>query len=256
MAQTLSAQTSYDTTNVYYRIPYSSTTSWIRAYLDTDRNAATGYRVGTVGATYLIENGSLYRYTGTGTNWAWSYVKAVGFAKSNGIATITAARADLGSTAGLDLIANTDPPSLTSAKITQTFAASAPSATSDATNVYYKIPFSGTPTWVRVFLDTDRNAGTGFSFGSIGASHLVENGNLYRYTGTGGSNWAWTFVKTVGYTLGTTSADIRIARADLGSPAGINLVTNTELPVQNSSVISQTLSSTAPAPAPAPAPTC
>ena len=52
-------------------------------YLDTDRNAKTGYRGSslTVGAEYMFEGSSvgtaqLYKYTGSGTNWSWKAVSA------------------------------------------------------------------------------------------------------------------------------------------------------------------------------------
>jgi Spherulation-specific family 4 len=51
-------------------------------YLDTDRNAKTGYRGAglSIGAEYMFEGSSLttqlYRYTGYGTNWSWKAVSA------------------------------------------------------------------------------------------------------------------------------------------------------------------------------------
>jgi hypothetical protein len=243
-AQTAAPQVSSDATNLYYKIPYSGTPSWVRVYLDTDSNAATGYRFGSIGASYLIENGKLFRYTGSGgTNWSWALVKSVSYSLGSGSASLTVARSDLGSPTGINLITQTDPPTQTSATITQTLSAAAPQATSDATNVYYKIPYSGTPSWVRVYLDTDRNAATGYSVAGIGAAYLVENGTLYRYTGSGGSNWGWSAVKQVGYSVGNGVANVTIARSDLGSPSGINLITQTDPPTQTSATIAQTLAS-------------
>lgn len=44
-------------------------------YLDTDENPATGYRQDGLGAEYLIEGTTLWRYTGTGgDNWNWTEV--------------------------------------------------------------------------------------------------------------------------------------------------------------------------------------
>ena len=50
-------------------------------YMDTDVNPATGF-VGfsselSSGTDYLIEGASLYRYTGSGTDWMWSYLGEV-----------------------------------------------------------------------------------------------------------------------------------------------------------------------------------
>jgi hypothetical protein len=256
LAQTLSTTPSYDATNVYYRVPVTSTTKWVRAFIDTDRSATTGYRSNSIGANYLIENDNLYRYSGSGPNWVWSYVKKVSYTVSGGVATQSMTRADLGAPTSLDLFTNRESTSKvveTSAKMTQTFGIAAPVATSDATNVYYKIPLSGTPTWVRLFLDADANAATGFRIGTIGAAYLVENDNLYRYSGTG-TNWAWTYVKKVTFSKGSSVANVTVARADLGSPTKINLLSNTEPPNQTSATVSQTLT-VAPTPTPVPEPT-
>jgi len=51
-------------------------------FLDTDRNAKTGYRGSglSIGAEYMFEGSStaaqLYKYTGSGTNWSWKAVSA------------------------------------------------------------------------------------------------------------------------------------------------------------------------------------
>lgn len=115
-------------------------------------------------------------------------------------------------------------------------------ASSDGTNAYFKIPYSTTPTWVRVFIDTDRVASSGYPFHGVGAGYLIENGRLYRYTGTNGS-WAWSFVKTVPYTSANGMASVSVARADIGSPAAINLVTQTDAPVLISRVIELSMTS-------------
>ncbi|MDB5758709.1 MAG: hypothetical protein JWM30_1998 [Burkholderia sp.] len=127
----------------------------------------------------------------------------------------------------------------------------APTVSNDATNVYYSIPYTGTPTWVRVYLDTDQNASTGFSYGSygIGAEYLVESGRLYRYSGSNGA-WGWTFVKDVPFALSSGTAKVSVARADLKSPSALNLLTQTTPPDQFSGKITQVLSATTTAPAP------
>jgi len=40
--------------------------------IDTDQNAGTGYKQGSIGADYIIEGKHLQRYTGDGSNWSWS----------------------------------------------------------------------------------------------------------------------------------------------------------------------------------------
>ena len=102
-----------------------------------------------------------------------------------------------------------------------------------ATTVTFKIPFSGaTPAWVRVFIDSDRVATSGFKTSSIGANFMVENGNLYRYSGSNGA-WGWTFVKLVSNTSANSLATVVVNRADIGASAtsaAINVVTQTDAP--------------------------
>ena len=98
--------------------------------------------------------------------------------------------------------------------------------TSDATNAYFKIAYSGTPTWVRVFVDSDKNATSGYPAYAIGSNYMIENGRLYRYSGSNGA-WGWTFVKTLTYTSGNGLASLTVARSDIGSPTAINVVTQT-----------------------------
>ncbi len=51
-----------------------SYTSWgWQAFLDTDNNPATGFRINpSFGADYLLEANELQRYTGSGNNWSWN----------------------------------------------------------------------------------------------------------------------------------------------------------------------------------------
>ncbi|HHJ39639.1 MAG TPA: hypothetical protein ENJ86_09295 [Methylothermaceae bacterium] len=50
-------------------------------YLDTDADEATGY--GSLGAEYLVEGNSLWRYTGDGGSWRWQYLGAMAKAVNN-----------------------------------------------------------------------------------------------------------------------------------------------------------------------------
>jgi chitodextrinase len=98
---------------------------------------------------------------------------------------------------------------------------------SDATKLYYTINFTGAPSRIQLFLDTDRDASTGYPINGIGASHLVEIGagyrNLYSYSGSGGA-WAWTLLRKVTYTKATKAVTVTIAKTDVGSPNGIDLI--------------------------------
>ena len=56
--------------------PINTATWWPWAvYLDTDTNTGTGFKINNaMGADYLFDGWSIYRYTGTGSNWSWAYV--------------------------------------------------------------------------------------------------------------------------------------------------------------------------------------
>ena len=112
------------------------------------------------------------------------------------------------------------------------------SISSTSTTVTFKVTFQGTPSFVRVYVDSDEQATTGYPIGTIGADYLIENGFFYRYAGTGGS-WAWTMVKTVQFSRYNGVATWRVARSDLGSPSAIQAVGNYDS--VSSSVVSYAL---------------
>src|ERR1700756_2091997 len=91
-------------TTLTFKLTYQGTPSFIHVYVDSDRTATTGYPVGGIGADYLIENGFLYRYAGSGGSWAWSLIKTVSLSKSNGVATWTIAPSDLGSPSSINAV--------------------------------------------------------------------------------------------------------------------------------------------------------
>ncbi|RZU10996.1 uncharacterized protein DUF4874 [Kribbella rubisoli] len=109
-------------TTVTYRFSYTGTPQFLRAYVDTDRSASTGFAQAGTGADYLLENGSLYQHTGTG--WSWTLIRTVTFSSSGGVAQWTVNRSDLGETAtpnDADLIFQVEAPLETSTKYTHVY---------------------------------------------------------------------------------------------------------------------------------------
>ncbi|GAA0581795.1 DUF4832 domain-containing protein [Kribbella sandramycini] len=109
------------------------------------------------------------------------------------------------------------------------------SASNTATTVTYQFSFTGAPAFQRVYVDTDRNTGTGYAQGTVGADYLLENGNLYRSTGAG---WGWTPVRAVTFSATGGVARWTVDRADLGestSPNDADLVFQVEAPLESSS---------------------
>ncbi|HEY5801998.1 MAG TPA: hypothetical protein VIT92_17375, partial [Burkholderiaceae bacterium] len=240
-------QAGSDATNVSYQLAYSGSPSYTRLYLDTDRKTASGYASGGVGADFMLENGNLYRYTGAGgTAWGWALVKAVTYTKSTSSVRWAFARADLGPTSAIDLVGQIEAPVETTAKVTQTLSTASatpalPVVSSTATTSTYVLTHASSVSTVRLFLDTDKNAATGYSNGGLGANYLIENGSLYRYAGTGGTAWGWTLVRAGSLTRTATGSTTTIARGDIGATTALNFITQTEAPVVNSPLMSQTL---------------
>jgi hypothetical protein len=49
-------------------------------FIDSDNSAATGWATASsppIGADYMIENNTLYRYAGSGTDWTWTMVDTI-----------------------------------------------------------------------------------------------------------------------------------------------------------------------------------
>ena len=77
-----------------------STTAWWswQVYIDTDDSESTGFKgIGSVGAEYLLQGGSLYKYTGSGTDWSWQYVSGITSKVNGAIAEFKIPRDALGS---------------------------------------------------------------------------------------------------------------------------------------------------------------
>jgi hypothetical protein len=120
-------QATNDATNVYYQFTYSGVYNFYRVYIDTDQNATTGFATNGIGANFLLENNTLYRYTGTGSNWSWASVKSVTYANASNVARWTVARSDIGEGAtpnSADLIFQVEAPLLSSAKVTHVYSGS------------------------------------------------------------------------------------------------------------------------------------
>lgn len=111
----------------------------------------------------------------------------------------------------------------------------APTAWGDATDVHFTVSYTGTPTWTRVYIDRDRSVASGYVSYGVGADYLIENGRLYKYSGTNGA-WAWTPVKTIVETPTTGKTSLTVARTDLGSPTAISFVAQTDAPLNVSAV--------------------
>ncbi|MHB2155822.1 T9SS type A sorting domain-containing protein [Calditrichota bacterium GD2] len=94
-----------DVAGAYYAT--ANTGDGYHIYIDTDKNAATGLNYGwwSMGADYLVEQVSggapnLYQYTGTGSDWSWSFVATLSEAHSGASSEMAIPFSDLGVTTG------------------------------------------------------------------------------------------------------------------------------------------------------------
>ncbi len=115
-------------------------------------------------------------------------------------------------------------------------------ATSDSVNLYFsylvagEIDFGGY--FYHIFIDTDMNTSTGYRGPdgdySVGADYMVENGGLWHYSGSGGSNWSWESAGSIQYAISGGRIELAIPfsimgispGAHIGSIFNINLATS------------------------------
>lgn len=78
-ADWLEAWMAHDANNLYLAytndgpINYDTWWPW-QTYMDTDNNPETGFKIGNIGADFIIEGADIANYTGNGTNWSWNWI--------------------------------------------------------------------------------------------------------------------------------------------------------------------------------------
>jgi hypothetical protein len=196
------------------------TSKYRRVYIDTDRDGTTGKPVGSMGADYLVENGWYYVWS----NGAWSQLGSITSSPNTASSTgWSINRRNVGSVTGpvrvkLEIEEGTVNPARRrdSAIIELAGDSLAPlpyTATNDSTKIYYSLTLSGTYSYRHVFIDTDQNSSTGYSYGGIGADYMIENGSLYHNAGGG---WNWTFVGSANKSCTGTTCGWNILRSTVG----------------------------------------
>jgi hypothetical protein len=115
-------------------------------------------------------------------------------------------------------------------------------ARSDAANIYFSFDSTSTNTFSRVLLDTDRSITTGYANSGIGADYLIENGLVYKYSGTN-NTWTWTRVAYSGFVTISPTTRWSIPRSAIGVSTAINYVASVNQ-TRFSGIYSHTLSTT------------
>ncbi|AZN39570.1 right-handed parallel beta-helix repeat-containing protein [Paenibacillus albus] len=251
-------------------------------FINSDNRSETGYQVknsSTAGSDYLIENGVLYRYSGTGTNWAWSKITAYS-GTPNYLAKLTVIEAripltDLGLVSGntirVTFIRNDNNSDQISTLLSISTATATPTPTPEPAPTPTPAPAptisisidgnaddwngiskAGTGTLMaktlklynkdsslyllvqgeqltakgQFYISADNRSDTGYQVKNssvAGADYLIENGTLYRYSGTG-LDWTWSkvtdYIGTSNYVATETVIEARIQLSDLGIVTG------------------------------------
>jgi hypothetical protein len=228
-----------------------------RAWIDSDDNPSTGYAFWSVGADYLIENGHLYQFTGASpTTWSWSLKSdvlegAASAAHGLGTAQITASIIPdiIGYTDGaqvpvlmqhyqaspaadLDLLPRSSGgPWKVSSNLETQGGASESLVFGDAAFSSSKITFTvrsngGNINSYRVFIDRDNSSATGYrhtaqGITAVGADYMIEDGDLYQFSGATQTSWGWTLVTDQitdsGY--GTSQITVEVPKAQINYTA-------------------------------------
>lgn len=232
-----------------------------QVFIDADNNPATGFLhsdegITNVGADYMIDNADLYSFAGgTQTTWSWSSVASVTPTGLNSnTVSVTIARSQIGHSSATPigvLAVNADSswneldflPRAPAAEwevkpgfFTQSGSASTDLISGDA--VLSQSAVSNTLTFrmtsnganidkYRVWIDSDNNTATGYSFWSLGADYLIENGYVNRFAGATQSTFQWTFlgeiqggVSSPAHGIGTTQITAAINPDSIGYTAG------------------------------------
>lgn len=95
-------------------------------------------------------------------------------------------------------------------------------ATWDAAKLYIMVKGTGMNVTSDFYIDSDSDAATGFRSGNwsnYGADYLIENSQLYQYTGTG-NNWSWKNIgtATVIKNDGMIEVSVGLAQLSLSEP--------------------------------------
>lgn len=215
-----------------YGFVFDVPADYVRVYIDRDRLSGTGFGLDGMGADLLIENQSLYQYTGDGSSWSWVPIGDTITLTMTDLGGLTLtewnlAQADLGTGTRHTRLRFEVQNSLgfvTSPIYEHVYTTSDPAsafheyyAENDRDRIYYHIAAHAPVTYRHVFIDSDDNPATGYRFGGVGADYLIENGSLYRHVGPG---WAWAFQAGANLSVTGDRHDWSILRTDVGASGG------------------------------------
>lgn len=232
-----------DADNIIVTLEASVITASYQVFINMDNEVNTGFTDGTwndMGADYLIESGSIYKYNGIAGGWGWTFVGATtgsDMAISGGTqrtieisrTLITAPSVESGDQifVGYKSIDGSVSNYLPDTPLMQAhFIASDPrlislNITNDIDNLYVTIKGTSIDAAWDLLIDSDDNGSTGYNqsiFGtSSGADFLMQQWTgFFTYSGTGGG-WGWTQDGAAAITTSTNEIIIEIPLSKLGT---------------------------------------
>lgn len=73
-----------------------------------------------------------------------------------------------------------------------------------------------------LYLDTDANPATGFSYSGLGADIYLQDDQILSYTGTG-ADWSWTSIGSIDFAVSDDTAELAVDLSALGDPTTIRM---------------------------------
>jgi uncharacterized protein YjdB len=254
---TLSLKVYDDATYIYFGVSGSGLGPNYQFLINSDNNTSTGYQhtsFASSGADYYIENGNVASYSGNGTSWSWTALGSATASKNGTVAearvakslltlgaTITVAYVDINSSWAVvsklgfgnytqrvpNNVNITINGSLSDwSSVSAIASASGQTSTSmkvysNSTTLYFGVAGSGmSATDYEIFINADNNSATGYQDGTFtasGADYMIENGTLYRSTGTG---WSWVSATgTIQVSKNSSVTELAINRSAFTTPA-------------------------------------
>ncbi|RVU83622.1 hypothetical protein EOL70_14940 [Leucothrix sargassi] len=100
----------HDSNNIYLAYENEGTINnslrWAwQVFIDTDANASTGFSVSpAMGASYMVQGNSIYQYSGSGTDWSWTYLSSASSWSTSNLAELNFPRSVLGGANDLRIV--------------------------------------------------------------------------------------------------------------------------------------------------------
>lgn len=154
-----------------FAVAYQGTPSFVRVYIDSDEKPGTGFPVGGIGADYLIENGFLYRYSGSAGSWGWTEIASLPLAEANGKATWSLPSSDIGSVTRFNAVGNYN--SVYSSAVSYSISSGSGGSGSATTRNALKWPFTSGSIW-------NMPIGSGASY-AVSGLHFTTTPNSTEY---------------------------------------------------------------------------